>query len=362
MNPRQAASAGNGATPILITGGAGFIGTNLAARLLSENHRVLILDSLARPGVEQNLRWLQDNYGERVQVQIADIRDAQAVRAAVQRAQQIFHLAAQVAVTTSLDAPIEDFEINLRGTLNVLEALRAMDAPPSLVFTSSNKVYGDLADIVLQQTPMRYEAADSALARIDETRNLDFHSPYGCSKGAADQYVLDYARSYGLPATVFRMSCIYGPHQFGNEDQGWVAHFLIRALEGKPIAIYGDGRQVRDVLYVEDLVEALLTAQINIARLSGRAFNIGGGPANTLSLLELVEHITELTGARPELQFDDWRRGDQKRFVSDVGRFGVATGWAPSTSVNEGLAALASWLHKTRGTARRRATKSAAAV
>jgi CDP-paratose 2-epimerase len=352
-----------GAVPVLITGGAGFIGTNLAARVLTQGRDVLILDNLVRPGVERNLRWLHDNYENRLQVEIADIRDPKVVRDAVRRSSQVFHLAAQVAVTSSLEAPLEDFEINARGTLNVLEALRAMRDPPPLVFTSSNKVYGVLDDIRLRQTRLRYEPQDLKVRRIgiDETRRLDFHSPYGCSKGAADQYVLDYARCYGLSAVVFRMSCIYGPHQFGNEDQGWVAHFLIRTLDGEPIAIYGDGRQVRDVLYVDDLVDALLVVQQHIARLSGQAFNIGGGPANTLSLLELIEHIADLEGVQPKLKFGDWRKGDQKHFVSDITRFRTATGWTPKVGVRDGVAALGNWLRAARGVAEPQAVRSAAA-
>ncbi len=363
MNRASARLHGDGAAPVLITGGAGFIGTNLAARLLAKDRTVLILDNLARAGVEHNLRWLREHYGDRLQAEIADIRDPKAVDEAVRRAGQVFHLAAQVAVTTSLTAPIEDFEINARGTLNVLEALRAMDDPPPLVFTSSNKVYGMLDDLPLQQTGLRYEPRDPQARRtgIHETRALDFHSPYGCSKGAADQYVLDYARCYGVPAVVFRMSCIYGPHQCGNEDQGWVAHFLIRALEGLSITIYGDGRQVRDVLYVDDLVDALLAAQRNMAKISGRAFNIGGGPANTLSLLELIELIGDLEGLQPQLKFGGWRNGDQKHFVSDITRFRAATGWAPRVGVRDGVAALAVWLRETRSAVEPPSTRPTAA-
>ncbi len=345
-------SSGNGKVseqrPALITGGAGFIGTNLAARLLNDGREVVIFDNLMRPGAERNLRWLHDTYRHGLKVQIVDVRDPHLVRNAVHEAGCVYHLAAQVAVTTSLSAPVEDFEINARGTLNVLEALRDLKSPPPLVFTSSNKVYGALNGMELRATSMRYEPAFEHTS-IDEHCQLDFHSPYGCSKGAADQYVLDYARTYDLPATVFRMSCIFGPHQFGNEDQGWVAHFLIRALEGQPITIYGDGRQVRDVLYVDDLIEALLAAEQRIGRLAGRAFNIGGGGANSLSLLELVEQIAKLQGAPPELRYDDWRSGDQKYYVSDTTRFRDATGWTPRVSALDGIAALAQWLPRSCG-------------
>src|SRR5205823_3224523 len=214
------------------------------------------------------------------------------------------------------------FELNARGTLNVLEAMRRRRRPPSLVVTSTNKVYGALDDVELTRQAQRYVPVNAELRNkgISESRSLDFHSPYGCSKGAADQYVLDYARSYGLPTIVFRMSCIYGPHQFGNEDQGWVAHFLIRARQRQPIAIFGDGCQVRDVLFVQDLAEALTLATANVQRLRGHAFNIGGGPGNTLSLLELVEFMRVRLGSDVELQFSGWRQGDQRYYVTDTGK------------------------------------------
>jgi CDP-paratose 2-epimerase len=330
---------------VVISGGAGFIGTNLADRLLREGTPVLIYDDLSRSGVEQNLQWLCDRHGALVAVEVADVRDAAALRRAVNGAAMVVHLAAQVAVTHSLEDPVRDFEINVRGTLNVLEAVRHAATPPAVVFTSTNKVYGDLADVALECTT-RYQPQDADLrARgISEARPLDFHSPYGCSKGAADQYVLDYARSYGLSTMVFRMSCIYGPHQHGTEDQGWVAHFLIRALAGRPITIYGDGRQVRDLLFVEDLVEALLLAQRHMPTESGQAFNIGGGPANAVSLLEVIEAIARLTDRPPTTTFDAWRLGDQRYYVSDSGRFAHATGWRPTVGVPEGLSRLASWL------------------
>ncbi|HYO78644.1 MAG TPA: NAD-dependent epimerase/dehydratase family protein, partial [Thermoanaerobaculia bacterium] len=275
---------------ILITGGCGFVGTNLAHRLLSEGQRVCVFDNLSRPGVERNLEWLRATHGDNLIVKMADVRDAGAVREAVRRASQVFHLAAQVAVTTSVGDPLADFEINARGTLNVLEAIRNSVHRPPLFFTSTNKVYGGLDDVALREERLRYTPADDAIAQngISELRPLDFHSPYGCSKGTADQYVLDYARTYGIQAVVFRMSCIYGPHQFGTEDQGWVAHFLIRALNHQPITIYGDGKQVRDILYVDDLVNAFQLASEKIDVCSGNAFNIGGGAENTVSLRELL--------------------------------------------------------------------------
>ena len=336
--------------PILITGGAGFIGTNVAHRLLTQGHRVLVFDNLGRPGVEQNLRWLRDTHGDQIDVEIADVRDADALRQAVNGAARVFHFAAQVAVTTSLTDPVEDFEVNARGTLNLLEVLRAQPAPPPMVFTSTNKVYGALDEVGLRRKNQRYEPTDPSLRRtgISENRPLDFHSPYGCSKVSADQYVLDYARTYGLPAIVFRMSCIYGPHQFGTEDQGWVAHFLIRAMKGEPIMVYGDGRQVRDILCVDDLVDAFLLAQQSMATESGNVFNIGGGPGNTVSLLELLEMIGELLGYKPEVEFDCWRPGDQRYYVSDTAKFQRTTRWRPRISVQEGLERLTRWLSETR--------------
>lgn len=341
-----------GLRPVLITGGSGFIGTNLAHRLLGSGHPVLILDSLARPGVEQNLRWLHDTHGSRLTIMFADVRDSRAVRRAVQQASQIFHFAAQVAVTTSLADPLEDFDVNAAGTVTLLEAIRAQEETPPLVFTSTNKVYGGLEDIGLRRRNLRYEPTEPSLRRtgIGESRPLDFHSPYGCSKGAADQYVLDYARTFGLPAIVFRMSCIYGPHQFGTEDQGWVAHFLIRAADDRPITLYGDGRQVRDILYVDDLVDAMLLAQEHMSTHSAQAFNIGGGPANTVSLLELLDAIRELLGHEPRVELDDWRTGDQRYYVSDTGKFQRATGWKPQVTVRDGVERLFRWLADSRRT------------
>jgi CDP-paratose 2-epimerase len=335
----------------LVTGGAGFIGTNLAARLLEQGRQVVVFDNLSRPGVDRNLVWLRERYGDRVRLELGDIRDAAAVRAAVAGATQVFHFAAQVAVTTSLVDPIEDFEVNAGGTMNLLEAIRACPTPPPLVFTSTNKVYGDLEDVRLAEHETRYEPTDEALRStgIGETQRLDFHSPYGCSKGSADQYAIDYARTYGLEAVVFRMSCIYGEHQCGNEDQGWVAHFLIRAIEHQPIILYGNGKQVRDVLFADDLIDALLLAQERMGRLHAQAFNIGGGPGNTVSLLELLDLIAELAGEHPRVSYGGWRPADQRYYVSDIRRFGRATGWGPRVDVREGVARLYRWLMEQHG-------------
>jgi CDP-paratose 2-epimerase len=334
----------------LITGGAGFIGSNLAQRLLALGRRVRILDNLSRPGVEQNLLWLREQHGDRLQVVNADVRDEKAVTQAVAGTAQVFHFAAQVAVTTSLDKPREDFLVNAQGTFNVLEAVRARPVPPFVLMTSTNKVYGDLADLQLQASGQQYHPTDPATrgVGVSEARPLDFHSPYGCSKGAADQYVLDYARSYRLATTVFRMSCIYGPRQFGTEDQGWVAHFLLQALRGQPITLYGDGKQVRDILFIDDLVDAFLLAEKNARQIAGRAFNIGGGPGNAISLLDLLDRIEALQGQRPPTTMEDWRTGDQRYYVSDTRAFERATGWRARVRARDGIARLYEWLQANR--------------
>ena len=335
----------------LITGGAGFIGCNLAHRLLSKGHPVVLFDNLARPGVERNLRWLADRYGDLLSVHLGDVRDPIAVRRALDDVETIYHLAGQVAVTSSLADPASDFLVNGQGTLNVLEEARRLDDPPAIIFTSTNKVYGALEHLSLRLAERRYQPTDLQALRygIGEDCVLDFHSPYGCSKGTADQYVLDYARSFGLQSVVFRMSCIYGPHQMGTEDQGWVAHFLLQALRDEPITIYGDGCQVRDILYVEDLVDGLLKARRNIRRISGQAFNIGGGPENTVSLLELVDRISDLRGRRPAVVHDNWRVGDQRYYVSDTRAFSDAVKWSPRVKVGEGLRQLHAWLMQALG-------------
>lgn len=334
----------------LVTGGAGFIGSNLADRLATEGLSVVVFDALARPGVERNLAWLKERHGPKIIEVIADVRDRRAVKAAAAGAEVIFHMAAQVAVTTSLLDTREDFETNVAGTLNVLDAARLQNTP--VIFASTNKVYGDLADVPLELASNAYQPRDGALrqAGVDETRPLDFHTPYGCSKGAADQYVLDHARSFGLPTCVFRMSCIYGPRQMGTEDQGWVAHFLIRALRGESINLYGDGRQVRDILCVNDAVEAYMAAWRRIDDISGQVFNLGGGPANAVSLLQLIDYIEQLTGRKMDVSHSDWRAGDQRYYVSDLAlarrelKLGRPIAW------REGVAALADWL-RPRGSA-----------
>jgi CDP-paratose 2-epimerase len=336
------------ARPVLITGGAGFLGSNLADRLASEGTPVAVFDSLSRPGVKANLDWLKERHGELITPIIADVRDASTLRDAVRGTAAVVHLAAQVAVTTSLEDPVEDFEINARGTLNLLEALRALPEPPPFLFASTNKVYGKLlVNADLDRKPTRYEPRDPALrGGCDEATPLDLHSPYGCSKGAADQYVIDYARVFGLRTVVFRMSCLYGPRQFGTEDQGWIAHFLIAAMDGRPITIYGDGRQVRDALFVADAVEAYLLALQRIDALAGRAFNLGGGPRHTLSLLEMLRHVARLVGEHAEVRFAPWRPGDQLWYVSDTTAFETATGWRARVDLDTGLRCLGNWLQR----------------
>jgi CDP-paratose 2-epimerase len=330
---------------VLITGGSGFLGANLADRLAATGERVLIYDNLSRDNVMANLEWLQRRHGHRIETAIADVRDADALRDTMRQASAVFHLAAQVAVTSSLDDPVADFEVNARGTLNVLEAARGRPVPPPLIFASTNKVYGEPFDASrLREAEQRYRPGDGLPHAVDESWPLGLCSPYGCSKGAADAYVLDYARVFGLRAVVFRMSCLYGPRQFGTEDQGWVAHFLIRALRGQPITIYGDGRQVRDLLYVDDAVDAYLRARARIDTLAGQAFNLGGGPRNAASLLELLARFSRLGVTPPPVRFAAWRPGDQRYYVSDTSKFERLAGWRARTSVTEGLRRLHRWL------------------
>ena len=332
--------------PVLITGGAGFIGSNLADRLADEGHCIRIYDSLARPGVERNLDWLRSRHGDRIEAVIADVRDEAAVADAAADAQVVFHLAAQVAVTTSMIDPRADLGVNIVGTLNLLEALRRRADPAPLIFASTNKVYGDLGDLSFELDGDAYLPSDAELRThgVSEARALDFHTPYGCSKGAADQYVLDYARSFGVPTAVLRMSCIYGQRQMGTEDQGWVAHFLIRALEGEPITLYGDGYQVRDILDISNAIDAYVRAWRRIEDVRGRAFNLGGGAANAVSLRRLLAHISKLTGREADVTFADWRAGDQRYFVADTRAAQAALGLAARVDWRTGVSNLARWL------------------
>lgn len=330
----------------LVTGGAGFIGCNVVRRLLAGSHDVVVLDDLSRRGATENLAWLQ-SLGKVTFVR-QDIRDAAGVQRAIashRDAQVVLHLAGQVAVTTSVTDPRTDFEINAGGTFNLLEAVRRSAPEAVFLYASTNKVYGNLEHEAVELRDGRY-AYTHLKQGVSETEPLDFHSPYGCSKGAADQYVRDYARIYGLRTVVFRQSCIYGERQFGIEDQGWVAWFTIAALLGRRFTIFGDGRQVRDVLFVDDLAACYLRAVEEIDRVAGQVYNIGGGPDNQLSLLELVALLGARTGRKLDPPFADWRPGDQRVFVCDVSKAQKDFGWAPKISAAAGVERLAGWVEK----------------
>ncbi|MBV9773295.1 MAG: GDP-mannose 4,6-dehydratase [Gemmatimonadetes bacterium] len=329
----------------LVTGGAGFVGCNLADAFLSEGEPVVVADNLSRAGVQHNARWLREKHGDRVRIEKVDVRDAERMRSLVQGARRVFHLAAQVAVTTSLEDPASDLQTNIIGTFNVLEAARSMLNPPPILFTSTNKVYGGMEEVATELAGRAYRYADGRRG-VTEAAPLDFHSPYGCSKGAADQYVRDYARIYGLPTVVFRMSCIYGTRQFGTEDQGWVAHFARSILGGEPITVYGDGHQVRDVLWIEDLVRAMRSAVDRIDTLSGEVFNVGGGAENAVSVGGVIERLQEISGARVPVTMADWRPGDQKVYVSDTSKAERMLEWKQTTSWEQGLEKLVEWLRE----------------
>jgi CDP-paratose 2-epimerase len=332
-------------TNILVTGGAGFVGSNLVNSLLDDGLRVTIFDAFLRQGAYDNVAWLQQNpRSAKLSVIKEDVRNFAAVRDAVTTADIIYHLAGQVAVTTSVTDPRADFEINATGTLNVLEAARLSGCRPPVIFTSTNKVYGGLEelDVVEERDQYRFRHLPQGVA---ESQPLDFHSPYGCSKGAADQYTRDYTRIFGLPTVVFRMSCIYGPRQFGTEDQGWLAHFIIAALTGRPITIYGNGKQVRDVLFVEDLVRAFRLAIEKIDQVKGEVFNIGGGPSNALSVwAQFSRYLAELKGEPVSAQFDDWRPGDQPCYVSNIEKIREQLGWQPLIDKATGIGRLGQWV------------------
>jgi CDP-paratose 2-epimerase len=345
---------------VIVTGGAGFIGSNVAAAFLRAGHRVTVFDSLQRPGSERNVEWLAAQPAPAgLRFVRGDTRDADLVRSVIGApdVHLVFHFAAQTAVTTSLVAPREDLEVNVVGTHNVLEAVRLSraDVPPSLFFTSTNKVYGALPRHRAIEAPTRYRFADPRVDAhgVNEQEPLDFHSPYGCSKGAADQYVRDYARIYGLRTVVFRMSCIYGPRQFGTEDQGWVAHFMLAVAEGRPLTIYGNGKQVRDLLFIDDLVRAFRLAARHIETTAGHIYNIGGGPANSISIwAELRPRLEQLAGRRLHVDMQPWRPGDQPIYVSDTRLAQRDFGWRPQVGVDEGLAHLWTWAQVLTGGAR----------
>ena len=338
---------------VLITGGAGFVGSNLAHALLQDGERVIVADNFSREGVRRNAAWLRASHGDRVRVESVDVRDAAAVTELVRQSKQVYHLAAQVAVTTSLADPRGDLETNVLGTFNVLDAARAMPEPPAVLFTSTNKVYGGMQEVPVVLAGDAYRYADGRTGVSEEAR-LDFHSPYGCSKGAADQYVHDYARIYGLPTVVFRMSCIYGTRQFGTEDQGWVAHFG-RALYGSaPITIYGDGCQVRDILWIDDLVAAMRMAMERMDVAAGQVFNVGGGAENAVTVRGVIDRLREITGRSAPIATAGWRPGDQRIYVSDTSRIERVLGWRPRTSWKAGLEKLVGWLEEARLDAPRR--------
>jgi CDP-paratose 2-epimerase len=332
---------------ILVTGGAGFIGSNLAARLLREGHEVVILDNLSRAGCTANLSWLsQVRGGASLHVVQGDVTDVAAVMHATQRATCVYHLAGQVAVTASVRNPRKDFEDNALGTFNVLEAARLSGTDPVVLYASTNKVYGYLEDVPREEADLRYCLPDFPHG-IPETRPLDFHSPYGCSKGTGDQYVRDYARIYGLKTIVMRQSCIYGYRQFGIEDQGWVAWFIIAALKGLPITICGTGKQVRDLLFIDDLLDAYAAAVSHASTSAGQIYNIGGGPDNTMSIWrEFGPYLEDLLGRPIPVSCKAWRPGDQPVYVSDIRKARVELGWQPRVGVKEGIRSLFEWIRK----------------
>lgn len=330
---------------VLITGGAGFIGCNVAAHHLERGDEVVLFDDLSRVGTQSNVEWLEKEYGGDLTLQAADIRDPDAVVNAVDGDEQrVYHLAAQVAVTTSVTDPRTDFEINALGTFNLLEAVRKKGSEAVILYASTNKVYGGLEDVDVVEEETRYSFRNLPRG-VPESHPLDFHSPYGCSKGAGDQYVRDYSRIYGLRTVVLRQSCIYGTRQLGVEDQGWLAHFAISAAFERPITIFGDGKQVRDVLWIGDLVDLYDKAAENIETTNGRVYNVGGGPDNTVSVwAEFGPILEEITGKKIEVERADWRPGDQPVFVCDISKAGEDMGWEPKVPLREGAALLWQWI------------------
>lgn len=330
---------------VFITGGAGFIGCNLADKHLRQGQRVTIFDNLSRSKTDSNLAWLRASHGDRLTFVQGDIRDFEALRAALPSdAARVYHMAGQVAVTTSVSQPREDFEINALGTFNLLEAVRTVAPQADLFYASTNKVYGGLETVPVAENETRYKYCDHPHG-ISEREPLDFHSPYGCSKGSGDQYVRDYARIYGLKTVVMRQSCVYGTRQLGVEDQGWVAHFCIAARLGRPITIYGNGKQVRDVLWIDDLIAAYELAAAHIDVAAGQIYNIGGGPSNTMSIwTEFGPMLEELAGHPLQVQFADWRPGDQPIYISDIRKAEQELGWRPQVSMPDGIERLWRWV------------------
>lgn len=331
----------------LITGGAGFIGSNYVHRLLKRGEKVTIFDNFVRAGAPRNLAWLKKEFGENAfEVMVADIRDADRIAEAAKGVDVIVHLASQVAVTTSVTNPREDFEVNALGTFNVLEAARLSGKKPIVLYSSTNKVYGGMDDVEVVEDETRWHYKDLKYGASEE-QPLDFHSPYGCSKGTGDQYVRDYYRIYDIPTVVLRQSCIYGPRQFGVEDQGWLAWMLIAAVTGKPLTIFGDGKQVRDVLHVDDLLNAydLAIAKIDIAK--GQVYNMGGGVGNVLAIWsEFGPMIEKLLGRKMEVARGDWRPGDQKVFYADYRKAERELGWKPQINLEDGIERLFQWVQE----------------
>ncbi|MAT43127.1 MAG: CDP-paratose 2-epimerase [Anaerolineaceae bacterium] len=329
----------------LITGGAGFIGSNYVSRLIKRGEEVIVYDNLSRDGAKKNLQWLTVTFGEDGFTLIPeDVRDQEKIQTAAKDVDVIVHLAGQVAVTTSVLNPREDFDINALGTFNVLEAARLSGRQPIVLYASTNKVYGGMEDILVEEGETQYFYRDFPYG-ISEDRLLDFHSPYGCSKGSGDQYVRDYSRIYGLPSVVLRQSCIYGPRQFGIEDQGWVAWFLIASIMNRPITIFGDGKQVRDLLYVEDLLDAYDAVINQIDQAAGQVYNIGGGPQNVMSVWKDFGPILEENlGYKVEVKSGDWRPGDQRIYVSDIRKAERELNWTPQVSVKDGIKKLYDWV------------------
>lgn len=328
---------------MLITGGAGFIGVNAASYFSRKSWKITILDNLSRRGTEANLEWLRRKGTFAFEkIDVRNLKEVERVIAGV-RPDVVLHLAAQVAVTTSVENPREDFEINALGTFNIIDTVRRFSPETFFINASTNKVYGKMEDVGVEERNGRYEYKDLPQG-VDENQPLDFHSPYGCSKGVADQYSIDYQRIYGLSTVTFRQSCIYGTRQFGIEDQGWVAWFTIASVLGKQITIYGDGKQIRDVLHVEDLVRAYEAAIHARNSIKGQAFNIGGGPGNTMSLLELLSYLEDELGRKIEVKWGDWRPGDQPVFVCNIDKAKKLLGWSPEISVERGVKELISWV------------------
>jgi CDP-paratose 2-epimerase len=328
----------------LVTGGAGFIGANYVSRLVSRGDRVVLFDNLSRPGIRANVDWLRARHGaQSFELVVGDVIDGEQVSKAAAGVDVIVHLAGQTAVTTSVADPRGDFESNVLGTLNVLEAARRPARRPIVLYASTNKVYGAMSEVAVREESTRYVYRELPHG-IAETQPLDFHSPYGCSKGAGDQYARDYWRIYGVPTVVFRQSCIYGPHQVGLADQGWLAWFLRAALTDRPISICGSGKQVRDVLFVEDLLDAYDAAVARIDSVAGEVFNVGGGPDRTMSIwLEFAPLLERLVGRSVRVTHTEWRTGDQRIYVSDVRKAMRALDWRPTVDVEEGIRRLHDW-------------------